>query len=127
MDENNIFMKLKQDEDKNISIQWFEGDGITPDPFLEPVRAELEIKANVMATDYLLRLDSDDGDITITASTGKIVLHFTKDNTVDLDFDSAVVDIVITEATGDTGVTSTTRDLRGTVYLIRKVTTREAT
>jgi len=130
MDENNIFLEIKQDEDKDIPIQWFEGDGVTPDPFTEPVRAELEIKANVLSTDYLLRLDSDDGDITITAATGKIVLHFTKANTLNLDFDSAVVDIVITEGTGDTGITpitSTTRDLRGTVFLIRKVTERIAT
>jgi len=126
MAENNIYLELKQDEDKDLTIQWFEGDGVTPDPFLAPVRAECEIKTDINSSSYHLRLDSDDGDITITAATGKIVLHFTKANTVDLDFDNAYIDIVVTEATADTGVTATTRDLRGTVKLIRKVTTREA-
>jgi len=121
MADNNIYLEIKQDEDKDITLQWFEGDGVTPDPFSTPVTAEAEIKSDVTATAYHCRLSSADGTITITAATGVIVLNFTQALTTDLDFDSAYIDIVINETVD--GAIRRTRDLRGTVHLIRKVTT----
>ncbi len=120
MADNNIYLEIKQDEDRDVPIQWFEGDGTTPDPFSTPVTAEAEIKSDLSEAAYHCRLASPTS-ITITAASGKIVLHFTRALTAPLDFDSAYIDIVINETVD--GAIKRTRDLRGTVHLIRKVTT----
>jgi len=123
MADNNFYLELKQDSDLDLPLQWFLGDEVTPDPFTAPVRVECEIKSDITSATPLLRLDSlVAGDITVTAATGSIILHFKVADMLTLDFDSGYMDIVVTESYGTTP--AVTRDLRGTVHLIKKVTTR---
>ena len=123
MADNNFYLELKQDADLDLPLQWFLADGVTPDPFTTPVRVECEIKSDITSATPLLRLDSlVAGNITVTAATGSITLHFKVADMLTLDFDSGYMDVCVTESYGATS--SVKRDLRGTIHLIKAVTTR---
>ena len=114
---------IQQDVDMDISFQWFEPDEETPCIFSEPVVVMSELREKPASTEALLKLSSEDGTITVYPTIGKITLHYKAELTKGLDFNVASIDILVKETID--GKIRKTRDVRGTVKLIRMITRDE--
>lgn len=81
--------------------------------------AEMHIRVTRGSTTTVLELTSAGGDITFTAADGGIHIHIDAATTAGLDFDNAVYDLELTDASGSGDVT---RVAEGTVKLHKEVT-----
>jgi hypothetical protein len=114
---------IQQDVDMDIGFQWFESDGETPCAFSEPVAVVSELRVKPVSEEALLKLSSADGTISVYPEIAKITLHYKAELTKGLDFNTASIDILVKETVG--GEIRKTRDVRGTVKLIRMITRDE--